>query len=97
MSEDEIRTIEKKRDHQRKLVRQRRIRAAKYNQELQDSINDYRQKNEMLRAAIEALTNEIFRLMNVTPNHVQPNHVQPNLRNKVVQSNMLPRRQNKYL
>jgi DNA-binding protein H-NS len=92
MSEDEIRTIEKKRDHQRKLVRQRRIRAAKYNQELQDSINDYRQKNEMLRAAIEALTNEIFRLMNVTPNHVQHN-----LRNKVVQSNMLPRRQNKYV
>lgn len=82
MNEDELRKIEINREHKRKLVRARRIRAANYNQELEDSIADYRQKNEVLRAAIEAMTNEIFRLMNMRPS----NHVQPNLKSL----NMLP-------
>ena len=68
MNEDEKIDQENKRARQRKMVKERRIRAVNYNQELQNSIDDYRQKNELLRKGIESMTSELFSLMNVKSN-----------------------------
>lgn len=68
MNEDEKIDQENKRARQRKKVKERRIQAANYNQELQNSIDDYRQKNELLRKGIESMTSELFSLMNVKSN-----------------------------
>lgn len=63
MNEDEKIKQENKRARQREMVKERKLRAEKYNQELQKSIDDYRKKNEILQGRIEAMKNELLRLM----------------------------------